>query len=685
MTERNKAILQILSENGSSYTTIEEIAKNIGAGIRTVQRDLNRLEKLLRFRGDELERRRGYGIRLGRSLSEKTSIEISQNAVERSPSYIGQNIQRPMMLLFYLIVKGDWIKVSEIATTLYISNSTVAIDLNAIESSLTDEIKIRRLKGRGICLTGNETKIRVIFLRLFPFLFPLYRIRKDPSLRGVSLIDGLSESLELRKNRESFIELVTKAENVLGYSLSPISKGLLYSYFYLLFQKRPYSPLGDDFEMRFAIPDIYITAASELLNNDLFLFPGAEEEKKDEVRFLSGLLASCEIVNTPNSNEEFFEVYLGSLSQPIDKLVNGSLKELITKEGVRFDVEPGFVNYLKLVIVAALHRIDLGLSQPVDFLVNHLDDSASQVFVSNFLSCFKEDFAFLDSTIIKYEIREATLAVSALIQQSRNKSAEPLKVRILCYEGLGMSSYIYTLSRGVFPPSTTINYQWDPEFAKKSEWEEYDLIISTFPIGIIGAKNLVLDGNISSEEIVDALRTAFMDMIDTKDYYSTFRNTTRQRTVPNRDNDDAHFPESFSPAMKSIIENFFFKVKNEGEDFIAMAIDGLDSGDCDRDLLYKDFVRRESFGSLVLEELNIRILHCRSDGIPAPRAGVIQDSGNGDVVLVLSAPKSATLHETYLLSEIMIALTEEPEFAKTLSKGTLEEVRGSLFQIFKKG
>ena len=99
-------------------------------------------------------------------------------------------------------------------------------------------------------------------------------------------------------------------------------------------------------------------------------------------------------------------------------------------------------------------------------------------------------------------------------------------------------------------------------------------------------------------------------------------------------------------------------------------------------MIERDFARRESYGSLVFTEINVRILHCRTEGVPEPRAGVIQGDPGDETILVLVAPVTAGQSETHALSEIVIALTEYPDFPEVLAQGEKREIQARLMTLF---
>jgi mannitol operon transcriptional antiterminator len=179
----------------------------------------------------------------------------------------------------------------------------------------------------------------------------------------------------------------------------------------------------------------------------------------------------------------------------------------------------------------------------------------------------------------------------------------------------------------------------------------------------------VLNGDDSPTELRHRLRTAAAEL-------EKSGTPTGSRGIS-----DAEPSYSLKTVM-DVIGGFFVAQCREGEDPLETTLNSLDRGDCDRAVMEADFLRRESFGSLVFEELGIRLLHCRTEGIPEPRAGVIQYPDPADTVLVLAAPVSAKQSQTHALSEIVIALTEYDDFVGVLATGNRREIQARLMTLF---
>ena len=98
MTSRLLEVLKLLA-GSSNYTTVEQIAEATGAGVRTIHRDLEVLERSLSLRGVRMERRRGFGVR----LIDPVPTRLMESAGHMRGPSVAESGQRPLLILLYMI------------------------------------------------------------------------------------------------------------------------------------------------------------------------------------------------------------------------------------------------------------------------------------------------------------------------------------------------------------------------------------------------------------------------------------------------------------------------------------------------------------------------------------------------------------------------------------------------------
>lgn len=275
------------------------------------------------------------------------------------------------------------------------------------------------------------------------------------------------------------------------------------------------------------------------------------------------------------------------------------------------------------------------------------------------------------SELLCRELEEASLALGARLARRRRRRAAGMLVKVLCYEGLGMTTWLAALVAEVLPPGARIDTEWNRTVTiEEGEW---DLIVSTYDIDAGATPVLVVDADAHPEEIRRQVREVVQDIAGSSENLRKEAGALTQQSSEGRG-------LSLQTIM-TVVRTFFVIDPESDAELLSAAIEGLNTGDCDVDRLRQDFERRESYGSLVFEETGTRLLHCRSSGIPEPRAGLVRPRG-AYPVLVLAAPRSSPPEQTGVLSELVVALTDEPGFAALLGTGDRESIQGGLISLF---
>ncbi|KGE70975.1 BglG family transcription antiterminator [Spirochaeta lutea] len=170
MKDRQKQILQLLVTS-ESLLKIEDIARTFSIGRRTVSRDLDTLERWLSLRGVVLERKPSQGVRinsLGKDMQSLLSdLHSRDQFIETLAAPVRQNL-----ILLYLLFANREVKISEIANTFFVSDTSVWKDLHQIDQDILPlDLQLDRMKGVGIRLSGPEQTQRLHFIRVLTRLF----------------------------------------------------------------------------------------------------------------------------------------------------------------------------------------------------------------------------------------------------------------------------------------------------------------------------------------------------------------------------------------------------------------------------------------------------------------------------------------------------------------------------------
>lgn len=679
MKQRHRTILRLLSGALSDFITVEQLAEICGAGARTVHRDLEQLERSLAFRGVRIERRRGRGVRL--------LDQLPREIVEHDAGWSGENshdaADRPLLVLLYLIANPDWCKISELAHVLFLSDSSVSTALAQVERYLPETVALERHKGVGVRIAGDERTLRLGFIGAFTRLFPMYV--SDQEDNGHRLL----RSLRLGDAAHLILGGIAAVERVLEYRLAPGYAGMLYSYIYLLRRRIPEGQmLRSDSVRREGGQDVLLRAAGEIEHVALRdgiagTLPAAER------RLLAEVVGACEPIDSPMA---MAPQILGELERPVDEVIERVLAEMEKREHVWLHDDSTLLNYLRLTLAAVTRRLWLFL--PWDSMWLPSLPTSRECGESGVSECLLHEyqrtfFPLLGpwpvrlgppEDVLCRQLQEPYLAIEARLSAMQRRRTAGLSVKILCYEGLGMSAWLGSLVEGILPTGATVDTRWESPISS----DPWDLVIATYPIDLDNVPCILIDTDETPEQIKTHIEDALRSILPAGS--GTAGDHDSGEAQPSNEGARALEPMSGNPRLSlsvvmSVVRTFFVESLDPGADVIGAAVTALNRSDCDAQLLRADLERRESYGSLVFEEVGVRLVHCRSNGIPEPRAGVLRSPDYG-VVLVVAAPRTAPPEQTGVLSEIVVALTEDRDLARVLARGTSDEIQAHLIKLF---
>ncbi len=165
VSARERKLLERLLVGGREIT-VGELAEELNVSTRTIHRDLQGLESVLRHYGLELVKKAGVGIRLVGEEKQKQALAaelLHLSHREYTPE------ERQLMILIALLEAGEPVKLVSLANDLNVTVATVSLDLDKLEQTLKAYgLSLIRKRGYGVELAGSESaKRRLISELLF--------------------------------------------------------------------------------------------------------------------------------------------------------------------------------------------------------------------------------------------------------------------------------------------------------------------------------------------------------------------------------------------------------------------------------------------------------------------------------------------------------------------------------------
>lgn len=188
---RQQELFDLMDQN--EFRSATYFSKQLNVSLKTVRNDIKKLDCALRKYGSKIESKPHYGYRL---------VILDQEAFKNLLSEVNTkntlaDYDRNTYLLRLLLMRGDFIKIEELCSQLYVSRTSITNSIRQIESILEQySLSCIRKPSQGIRIEGEEFDIRRLLC---------YMLFKDNYLEG--LIQQETEQYWLA---HTIIELLNK-------------------------------------------------------------------------------------------------------------------------------------------------------------------------------------------------------------------------------------------------------------------------------------------------------------------------------------------------------------------------------------------------------------------------------------------------------------------------------------------
>ncbi len=674
MKDRQKKMLRLLLSQNDLFH-LEDLAETFAIGKRTVSRDLDNIERWISLRGVQLERKPGQGIRV--RTYEGTADELLEllNTPEGYIESLNPTIRKNLILL-YLLYNNREIKIAEMASTFLISDTSVWNDLNLIEESLTrPTLSLHRHKGVGIQIRGEESQIRLEFLRLLTEIISaktiipyLYGLRTD-SVNSLEMnqLRFFLEKLNFPSNRGILLKSLSITADELGYQFTMSGEAVLYFYLQMTLHRiksgcliekdSPCSP-----ELEKLAETVFPRIVERTFSGQL---------PRGEIKFLGLFMGVLETGTPP----ELRTLPVGLVKE---KNIQDFTEKLISEFGW-LDNHMYYLNdqveaVLQITVSALVTRLRMGI--PIwhgewgDPEVSSGSEREKHRVLSELLK------TYFGITAEKEDLDYLILYFQSLFFQEKTVPERTVRCLVCCFEGIGLASYLHSVLQKELDMldvvESTAVFKIRQEYL---ETKNIELVLSTFPLSGITTPVIHISLPLDKAKLIEEVSRLLTRM-----------------SIAGRQ--EVRVPESRSSALDvpfekimDFIEDFSFltmESTDEIDEIIEELAGRLTSDKRKKKQLAEDFRKREALGSWAFEEYETLVLHCKSVAINSPRAGIIDfPDESKNRMLFLVAPNPCPEGFRKLLSTITLSFMDNNRFRKALTQGGLSDMRRGLMDVYK--
>lgn len=409
-------IIEELSKG--TYKTSVQLAELLAISEKTVRTRIKELNTILIEHGAKISSKQRYGYILSIDEPQKWMDFVSQkdNIFDNTPVNSEERIR---YLLFTLLNRADYVKLSDMSEFLYISPKTISSELKKVETMLSPfSITIERKPYYGIRLVGHEFHKRCCLLRNFMLVqnfLPGMEKRQDDGTKEIgAVLLNLGRKYDLKFTESAFQNLV------------------VYIYLSILRMKQGmHIPMESEFSKN-PIEKRGIEVARELY--EMLLKDKAIEILESEVYYAGIYIAGKRIIGN-SINDDFNFV----ISEKIDNLVLDMLTEIARTFKIEFRSNLNLRMMLNQHLIPMEIRLRYGipLENPMleeikekYFLAYTMAHQASVVIAKNYQKPISED-----------EIGYLALALALALEQQK-EPIEKKNILLVCASGKASSQLL---------------------------------------------------------------------------------------------------------------------------------------------------------------------------------------------------------------------------------------------------
>lgn len=665
ITARERILLTLLVHASASVSQIQ-LAEAASVSVRTIQRDLKRLERTVRKFGLELLRKKDHSVYLQGDRGDLLAHLQSMDPMEFTSE------ERQGVLLVRLLMISEPIKLFTLAAELGVTTATVSSDLDKTSEWLEAHgLDLIRKRGYGIEIQGLEKNKRRAMSGIL-----------SNHLTEETLYDAMYHEEVQHKVTDQLLHLVEL----------PMVKKVLHTVQRVKEERLPH--IADQSLIALVV---HTTLAlerlrqGELITMDPDQLEALEQTEEHEVaRTIGKALEEAFDMKIPAEEIGYLVMHLrgasvsGKKEIPFEELnteLISRIKQLIRRIEEELDTElyePSLIQDLLSHLKPALYRIRQGMT-----ISNPLLERIRRDYEGLFSVTKKQASSiFSPLSIPDAEVGLLVLHFGSVLE--RRKRSLGLRALVICPSGIGSAKMLASRMTQRFPEITSITNASMFELNAYDE-EAYDLVIST--VKLEHTKKVFHVSPVLTEEDIQAIRS-FIESYQTEHHEGREAFSTAGAS--------ATFEEMtmLGRMMNHFLRSIEITCSDDVWQGIGESLHSLERrGYVSQVENVQDALRqRENVGGLAIPETGLALYHTRSKAVNAPFFHILHLKENKKLmsmsneeemvkrILIMAAPESLQPLELAFMSYVSTLFIGSKEQTAVFRTGSKREVAQMLEQ-----
>lgn len=660
ISSRQRHILEILlrEQNG---ITIGTIAKEVEVSSRTIHRELNELEKLIKQFGCTLKKKAGKGLCItGKKerLHELKQALVQSTPIEYTPT------ERKTIILSTLLESTEPVKTISLAYDLKVTPATIGHDLDHLSDWVKQfNLQLIRRRGYGIEIEGSEAaKRKAISALIFENLNEsqlIAQLRANIQNKSLKAIDTASEKLLNLIPKEKLIAIENALHNVSKQLSNPLADSAYIGLVIHLSLVIERIAKGEKIE----IDPIYLAELADTpefqiakrivqqLESDFGLpFP------EDEIGYVTMHLRGAKQRLSRTGSQEDPDAELTAIANHLILICEKKL-------GANLSQDRSLLQDLIVHLEPAIHRMKRNMR-----IRNPLLDKIKEDYPRLF-EIVKQatNIVFSDLSVPDEEVGYLVMHIGSSWERAL-RTRERFRVLIVCSSGIGSSKMLASRLKSEIPEIQV--YRNASVFELDNiDQREYDFIISTIPIPSKSNEEVIVVSPMLTKKEIERIHS----------FLKRHKPKSIVKTKPVPEIDSLSHLESLHSSLGfvlSLMKDFYLmkidKPTNQLSEILMEACQSLkDKGIIKQaDAVVHQLLEREKQGGLGIPDTKLGLFHCRSDQVakpsftmyslnnPFPLKSMAEGTVEIDQILLLLSPVSIPHEAVEILSEISALLIE---------------------------
>lgn len=676
--------------NANDYMTVNDLATAIKTSKRTLFRELKDINDILKAYQVQLESRPKHGVRLVCEQDQRLHFKSILLQIGAHQNNLSKD-DRQTILLSELLKNKSLQKLIVYANQFEVSEATISNDIDSLEPQLTKYgLRMLRKPGSNLSIEGNEEAIRKA-IRDF-----VYRHMEEDKLVRL-----------LNQQMPWDVENYFKNQGP-DSILNVLNKDILWQVIHILKENDSVwinrlaqnSYIGLILHLTIAIERLKhrepITIDPELLNQLKAdpMFDRAKELAEyfedefdldfpiEEIAYISMHLKGARLLHV-DVMENLDDHDLFS-SQELQKLVSKLIEAFEKLSGTWLHQDDilgfGLVTHLRPALTRLFYKLEI--RNP---LLSQIKTQYTHVFNLSQEACkLVEDERIRN--LNENEVGFIAMHFGAALERiKQNEPKRIVKVAVLCASGIGISSLLASRIKRSLQDTVEVVPRSHLDLSSLQK-EQFDLLVSTMEIGDTSIPKMIVNPLLSDEDLVQiqnrvtklAATAHHFDSVVQEDFVSVMSKQIE-----------------LNQAVIGLLNNFVcLEVSSKlSTQALMHAIADLASDDNQaRLVLYKDLQKRETMGSVVMEDEHFAMFHAKTSVLKTPRMYVLRPT-NGvfecyapaeiQVIVALLIPEQVPAELSQWMSHLSSALLENDAYRVAIFTKTKEVIQSEILNVLK--